>query len=395
MILYFSLAAPHRWVILDGRNQVLQDGTADSLDHIPVRHRRITRRVGVVPGELVTMHSLRIPARGRAKAVAAVPYMLEESLAGNIEELEFRLLQWTRGGVSKVAVMSRDVVAQWREALAALPQRVDALIPDYLLLPFHSQGRCTIAADGEGRLVIRTGKLDGLVINEQELDLWWRETAPTGIPVAVNDAEHARFLIEQGGDMVSEWRIGRDFPEWLQHGHDVPADVDLLTHGRDSADALAARKWTMAAVALLALAIGIRAGVDGYEYFSLKAQEKAVDREIETTLKQAFPDITRVVDPRVQMEQRLASLQGRAAGSGFLSLLSVVAEAVPGSDATVEEITYRDASLLVTCTTRDFQALDRLQQRFAKDERVTVELLSSGSRENSVNGRFRLNLRAG
>lgn len=395
MILYFSLAAPHRWAIIDRRNRVLEDGTADSLGNIPVRHRRITRRVAVVPGELVTMHSLRIPARSRAKAVAAVPYMLEESLAGSVDDLEFRLLHWARGGVSNVAVMSRETVDQWREALAAFPERTDALIPDYLLLPFHSQGRCTLAADGEGRVVIRTGELDGLVINEPELDLWWAETGHTGIPVAANNAEHARYLIERGGDMVSEWRIGWQFPEWLQHGHQVPDNADLLQHGKDGPDAQASRRWMAAAAVLIGLAVAIRIGVDGYEYFTLQAQERQLERQIEATLKQAFPDITRIVDPRAQMEQRLDELKGRTRGSGFLSLLAAVADAIPGSNATLEEITFRNAVLLVTCRTTDFQALDRLQQRFAEHPGVTVELVSSGSRENSVNGRFRLNLGAG
>lgn len=395
MILYFAMTAPHRWVIVDRRDRVLEDGIADSLDHIPVRHRRITRRVGVVPGEMVTMHSLRIPARSRAKAAAAVPYMLEESLASSVEELEFRLLQWVRGGVSKVAVMSREVVARWHEELAAFPGKTDALIPEYLLLPLHSEGRCTVAADDEGRLIIRTGELDGLVINEQELDLWWEEAGRNDMPVAVNNAEHARYLIERGGDMVSEWRIGGHFPEWLQHGHQVPQHADLLRQGADSSDALMSRRWMTAATVLVELAILIRIGVDGYDYVTLKASEQTLDRQIEATLKETFPDITRVVDPRAQMEQRVAAAKGRATGSGFLALLSVVAKGVQGSNATVEEITFRDAALLVTCTTRDFQALDQLQQRFAGDSRATVELVSSGSRENSVNGRFRLNLRAG
>jgi len=394
MILYFSLAAPHYWVIVDRRNRVLEDGTADSLGHIPVRHRRLARRVGVVPGELVTLHTLRIPARSRAKAAAAVPYMLEESLASPVEALEFRLLHWVRGGASKVAVMSRDAMAQWREALAAFPERVDAVVPEYLLLPFHSQGRCTLAADGAGRIVIRTGELDGLVIDEQELDLWWQETAYTGAPVAVNDADHARRLIERGGDTVSEWRIGRSFPEWLRHGHQVP-EVDLLRGGDDAGDALVSRGWLTAAAVLLALALAIRVGVDARDHYALQAKERELDQRIEAILKESFPDIERVVDARAQMAQRLAELEGGAAGSGFLALLAVVADAVPGSDAMVEEITFREAALLVTLTTSDFEALDRLQQKLAANARVRVELVSSGAREDSVNGRFRLDLGAG
>ncbi len=393
MILYFSLEPPHRWVIVDRRNRVLEDGVAEALDHIPVRHRHLTRRVGVVRGELVTMRSLRIPARSRAKAATAVPYMLEESVASNVDELRFRLLQWVRGGVSKVAVMSRDVAAQWSRRLSEFPERTDALIPDYLLLPRHTEGRCTVAADGEGRLIIRSGDLDGLVINEQELDLWWEEMADPGLAVAVNNAEHARRLVELGGSMVHEWRIGRHFPEWLQHGHQVPDNVDLLPGGRDAADTEASRRWMKVAGVLFGLALLIRLGVDSYDYVRLSARDKQLNNQIAATLQNAFPDITRVVKPRAQMEQRIAGLKGRATGSGFLALLSVVSRAAPAVHARVEEISYRDATLLVTCRTSDFGALDRLRQRLADDGRVTVDLVSSGSLEDSVSGRFRLALK--
>lgn len=394
MILYFALEAPHRWVIVDRKNRVLEGGIAEAMDHIPLRHRNLTRRVGVVPGELVTIRSLRIPAKTRAKATAAVPYMLEETLASNVDELQFRLLRWVRGGLSKVAVMSRDMAAEWSRRLGDFPARTDALIPEYLLLPRHTEGRCTIAADGEGRLIIRTGDLDGMVINEQELELWWEDMADPALAVAVNDPEQARRLVALGGSMINEWRIGRHFPEWLQHGHQVPDNIDLLPHGRDDADAAASRRWMTAAGVLLALALAIRLGVDGYDYVKLSAQDKRLDREIAATLQKAFPDITRIVNPRVQMEQRIAGLKGRATGSGFLALLSVVSRAAPAVQAKVQEISYRDATLLVTCRTSDFEALDRLRQRLSDDGRVTVDLVSSGSLENSVSGRFRLALRS-
>ena len=395
MILYFSVRPPHRWVIVDRRNRVLEDGVAESLDHIPMRHRRIVRRVGVVPGELVTIRSVRIPARTRAKAVAAVPYMLEESLASSVDDLDFRLLQWVRGGVSKIAVMSREVVESWRQELDHFPGRTDALVPEYLLLPRHTEGRCTIAADGEGRLVIRTGNLDGLVIGEQELDLWWQETADPGLPIAVNSAEPARRLAERGGLMVSEWRIGQHFTDWVRHGHQVPESVDLLPRGAGNADARVSRPAMKAAAVLLGLALLIRVGVDAYDYVTLARKDKQLDSEIASTLTGAFPDITRVVKPKVQMEQRIAALEGRVGGSGFLALLSVVAEAIPAVRATVEEISFQNSTLLVTCRTSDFAALDQLRQRFIADGRVNVDLVSSGSLQNSVSGRFRLGLKTG
>jgi len=390
VILYYAVEPPHRWALVDRRDRVVDSGAESSLAQMPAGDHRVTRRVGIVPGELVTLHTLRIPARSRAKAVAAVPYMLEESLASDVDELEFRLLRWVRGGESRVAVMARETMARWREEIRALPGATDALVPDYLVVPQHTAGRATVARDEGGRLVIRTGECDGLVIDEPELALWWQAAADSALAVAVNDAGQARDLADRGATRVSEWHIGANFVDWLQHGHQVPADVNLLQHGPDSAEALAARAWIKAAALVLGLALTIRVGVDAYDHFTLASRAGQLEREIEATLKETFPDMTRIVEPRAQMAQRLARLEGSARGDGFLVMLSVVARALPVVDARVEEMTFRNGALLVTCDTPDFEALDRLQQRFADDGRVAVELLSSGSRENRVSGRFRL-----
>lgn len=396
MILYFSLEAPHHWVILDRKHRVLDDGLAESLDGVPVHQRRITTRVAVVPGELVTVHTLQIPARSRAKAVAAVPYMLEESLASNVDDLEFRLLQWVRGGESKVAVVARDMMDHWHQKLMELPVRVTGLVPEYFLLPRHTEGRCTLAADERGRVVIRLGELDGLVIDDAELELWWESMGDEALPVAVNNAGHAARLVNLGGVMVNEWPVGTSFREWLQHHHQVPESTNLLRLDPDRGESASAATWTKAAAALFGLALMLRVGMDGYDHVTLAAQDVRLDRDIEAVLKETFPDITRVVNPRAQMEQRLKELRSGAYGGGdFLALLSVVAAAVPATGATVEEITFRENALLVTCRTSDFEALDRLQQQFGGDERVSSELVSSGSRDNSVSGRFKLDLRGG
>lgn len=396
MILYFSIEAPHQWVIVDRKHQVLDEGVADTLEGVPVHQRRLHERVAVTPGELVTIHTLAIPARSRSKAVAAVPYMLEESLASNVDDLEFRLLQWVRGGESTVAVVSRDVMDEWHDRLRDLPAPVTGLVPEYFLLPQHTGGRCTLAADGQGRIIIRTRPLEGLVIDDDELELWWENMGNAALPVAVNSTEHARRLVVRGGAMVTEWHVGATFTEWMRHGHQLPDSVNLLRDDANRGESASASTWMKIAAVLLGLSLLLRVGMDAYDHVTLSNREARLDRDIEATLKEAFPDITRIVNPRAQMEQRLKGLSlGATGGDGFLSLLSVVASAATDADVTVEEITFRDNELLVTCRTRDFEALDRLQQRFGNEPRVRSELVSSGSQDNSVSGRFRLDLGTG
>ena len=71
-------------------------------------------------------------------------------------------------------------------------------------------------------------------------------------------------------------------------------------------------------------------------------------------------------------------------------MLFSVATAIPSTNATLDEISFREDFLLVTCTTPDFAGLDRLKAKFSQNKNVKVELISSGSRDNKVSARFKL-----
>jgi type II secretory pathway component PulL len=91
------------------------------------------------------------------------------------------------------------------------------------------------------------------------------------------------------------------------------------------------------------------------------------------------------------MERRAAQLRaGYSGGAEFQQLLATVSRVASAAGTRVEDINFRDNSLVVTCTVADFSALDRLKQRFEKEPDVGVELQSSGAREQQVSARFRL-----
>lgn len=391
MNLYFSIEAPYRWILIDKKGGYVDNGIAPSLAGITTSGYRVSRRIAVIPGELVTIHKLSVPAKSRSKAVAAIPYMLEEKLASDVDNLQFILLKWVAGGDSIVAVFSSDLMEHWNQSLLELPGSVDAIIPDYLLLPRHIQAHLILALAENNKIYIRQDEFSGLVIEKQELDLWWAEVDDTAVAVACNDEDLAKGLIEKGATSISHWSIGSNFTEWLMHGHDVPSGANLIQSKEKIDQSESANKWLKVAVVLLSLAFLIRSGMDGYEYFQLVEEDKQLDVEITELFKSTFSEDIRIVNPRVQMEQELQKLRrANPDNNSFQILLAAVAQAVPAARAKVEELSFRDEALLVTCSTSDFATLDILKAQFAKDQTVVVELLSSGSRDNSVNARFRL-----
>ncbi|MDA9983225.1 type II secretion system protein GspL [Gammaproteobacteria bacterium] len=388
--LYFQVEPPHRWVLVDRRGDVVNEGISETLESIPAP-AKLSQAVGVVPGEVVTIHEVELPARSRGKALASAPYALEERLATDVDSLVFTVLDWQSGQRTTVSVIERAYIEALQSEFSTLPFSVTALVPEYFLVPLHPQARYTLARMPNGSFALRTGECNGMMLDENALEYWWHSVGDPGAPVAVNDLDSGRRLIELGGTSISEWDIGTEFPEWLQHGRTSIERINVgeLVHG----DGGSGETSRLLKVALAVFGLGLLTSivVDIYENYVLFHENAAVDREIIQVFHETFPEIRRIVNPRLQMEQRITELRaGSVSAGGFQTLLASVARAVPEANATLDEITFRDDAMLITCTTNDFAGLDRLRARFAMDQNISVELISSGSRDNKVNARFRL-----
>ncbi|MDH3375731.1 MAG: type II secretion system protein GspL [Gammaproteobacteria bacterium] len=390
MTVYVSVNSPYRWAVLDRRGRLVDRGVADSLGSLAAEHGSAV--TGVVPGQDVVIHPLHLPAIGRHKALSAIPYALEDKLSADIDTLHFVLLQWSPGSESSVAVVAKDLLHSWVTKLNDAGLNTIALVPEYCLLPTHSRAPITVAKSDDGHVHVRGPGTAGMSIDPAMLEFWWQEFDDKTVSLAVNDNKLAKSFIAAGASRVSEWSLGSDFTEWLSNWDDGVriANYNLLqglNNGTISGDTRLF-KW---AIGIAAATIILSLIADIAEYQVLQRKTARLDREIQAIFTTTFPEVTRIVNPRVQMEQQLRNLRSGTQGSGdFQYLLSALAQSAPVVQATVEEINYRDNTLLVICSTQDFAGLDRLRKRFEAIEGVTVQLLSSGSRDNLVTGRFGL-----
>lgn len=388
-IVFVALDAPYRYACLKEGKGVVASDVARALSEVPLP-KDVTRVVGVVRGEDVTIHKLALPMRNRAKALKAVPFALEERLAANVEDLHFAILD-QRGGEAFVAVVERTRMQSWQEAASALGRPLDSLLPDYLLLPLHPQMAFTLLRTAEGRVLLRAKDGGGFAGDDMAREAWWRELNDADAAVATNDRALARQLVELGATQVRLWEIGAAFPDWLQ-ASDTFAGMPNILHGEYEPSHRRAgwRDWRAAAM-VIALAAVIRLGADGFETFSLSAQDRQLDAEIRQVFQETFPEVKNIVNARLQMEQKAKQRLAGDVGAGeFQALLTVLAGARADAGAEFEEVSYEDRTLNVQCVVPDFAALDRLKQRLAADGRIKVELLSSGARDNKVTGRLRL-----
>jgi general secretion pathway protein L len=114
----------------------------------------------IVPGEDVVQHAIEIPALNEKKALAAVPFLLEDAVAGDVSDLHFAT-GTAATGRRFAAVMSRSLMQSYLDQLAAHGVVAEVVTPDYLVTGRQGVASITVSED---RAVVSLPDESGLTI---------------------------------------------------------------------------------------------------------------------------------------------------------------------------------------------------------------------------------------
>jgi general secretion pathway protein L len=140
-------------------------------------------------------------------------------------------------------------------------------------------------------------------------------------------------------------------------------------------------RWRLPA-SLAAAWLILHVGYQAVELFRLNAQEKQLNLDIEQTFRDAMPDVERIVDARLQMQQRL----GGGSSDGFLQTLGGVGSvfgSVPG--ATLQAMAWKDNRLDLRVRAGSGDVLAELANA-AVQAGIAFEVTSTVPREGGVEG---------
>ena len=391
-----------------------------------VAHGRIQEALALAPGRQVIVLTPAsdvllaravVPNVGRQRLAQAIPYALEDQLGSEVEDLHFALGRQTDQAIA-VAVVARDKMDAWLGYLRGAGFQPDLLVPAVLALPYE-EGTWTVLRDAVGAIV-RSGAQAGFAADHDNLE--------TLLSLAIAEAGDAADV--QGRTNVAGGRTPGATPARLRildtpgapplHTETWPQTLDMAV-SREACpeDALAVlarnchedlvinllqgdysrreqleklwRPWKPAA-ALLALWLVVYIGMTVSEVVSLSRQSPKLQKQIEQTYLQAFPEASKVVNPKVQMQRRLDALRGnKGAGEGFLELLTQAGGPLKDTpNLELRNITFKEGQLNLDLRVQDLQVLDQLKQRLAAQSKMEVEIQSASSRDNKVESRLQL-----
>jgi general secretion pathway protein L len=356
------------------------------------------RRVLLAPAESVLLAQVNIPARNRQRVIQALPFMLEDRLVQDVEQLHFAIGARGDDGALNVAVVERAHMDQWLERLRSAGVDPDVVIPETLTIPFEPD-TWTLLVDGSVTLV-RTGPQAGFAVDS--------DNAAALLAHALDEAGDTRpqrlIVYTEGGagdpdvttgiDIETEQRVIDGDSLMLMGRHvNEAASIDLLQgdYNRREQFGRLYRPW-LASAAALAVLLVLYTGMLIHDHAALSREGEGLQQAIEQTFREAFPDVARIVNPRVQMERGLESLRGGGGDAGgFLDMLRATAPSLKEVDGiALQRLNYRDGRLDLALSIGNLQLLDRLKQSLGDNSGFEVEIQSATTAGDRVEARLQL-----
>jgi len=371
------------------------------------------RVIALVPGTNVLRAFVDIPIRNHAKLMQAIPFAMEDQLAGDIEELHFAAGKRDVNGRVPVAAVQRLKMDAWLEQISAVELDLvgvytdgDALgdMPNTTILLVEAQ-RATIRSASGHVAATDTASLDVLI------DVWLNhhkrtdnEELPPPINLLVYVAPECEATLQPFIDRLRPKVETLDIMTLPDGGLPRMAAQSIVAPGINLLQGPYAPRstlrtywpvWRVAAALLVGLCITLL-GSKILEISSLNRQADGLDQAIEQAMHYTFPEVREIRDARALFDSKLRSLGNQnpaSAGTGFLSTLDHVASAVAdkkGLAAAIESISYRSGIMELKVMAPNVESLDKIRELISKDSGLQAEIQSANPDGESVHGRLRV-----
>ncbi|WP_262696260.1 type II secretion system protein GspL [Kordiimonas aquimaris] len=342
----------------DGGRQIMHmvhsDGATLTFDGTPQEFLNddtgIDHIIAVLAGEDVSTWSIDVPDIADNKLLQILPVQLEDMKAVIGIDDHYALLSKNEDGTRLVACVSAKVMEETSQTLAVNGINADLLIADYLLLKKTSEANIVRTFDDDSRYICRLSDGSGFAANK----------------LIINELTPINDIDELGLHNVSL---------------DSLQSLNLLQGRYKRGVAIAAYLPFLYRAAILAgMLLLVWAGSVFMSAQRDQAEANALSAETEALFRNAFPDITRIVNMEAQA-RRLITQGTSSAGGAFLRISEDIFVTVANFDGAVLEglrFNEEQSSFFVNVSFAVFsESDDFLSQLRAKGLRVT----EGGSRQ--------------
>lgn len=376
-------------------------GSIDTLADIRCQGRIVV----LIPATDVLLTSVNIPIRNAARLKQALPFAMEEQLADSLGDLHFATGSRSGGSEVPVAVIRRNLLDEYLERLSEAGLEPQIILGEQAAIPGSPTAttwlidgqRCYFRYPNEAPFAMEGDDIEDFILLGDP-----RARDPEGgahLTVYLEPDKQeslADGLEKLRDDLASlEVRLMPDGPLPLL----VPGAFDRkainLLQG-DYAPSTGMEKtwkpWRVAAI-LIAVLFALSLVKQASTLYQLNAQNKQLDAVIESIFRDALPDVQRIVNPRAQMESRLAAARAAsgAIDAPFLTAVDIISRAVTSApNSRIEALSFRNGVMELKISVPGVDTLDRIQKEVVADGQLDASILSATPRSEGVEGRLRV-----
>ncbi len=391
-----AVPASCQWVLFDDRAGIHPGEGA--LAQLP---RNAAQVELVLAASQVLITRAQLPPTSRRRSAALLAYAAEEKLASDPDANQVSRLGQIDGD-DVLAVVNRQRLQSWREALGAVGIHADGVYCETLMLPVQN-GEWSLAWNGQEGYV-RTGEFEG-----SATDCGDRQTPPLVLQLLLGDARARGAVPTSIALHVATPAAQPDLEAWQQSlGVDVrlapqpnwrmaPATAGIRIdqergHWHPSAATLT--RWRHIGWILLA-ALLLHSTALLADRMRLAGEQHQLRQQMEARFRSLFPHATAVADPTVQTRRQLAQARHAAnqpdAGD-FPVMLGKVVVALAGVPAAeLHALSYENGRMTLEFTAPGDALARRIEARLIQAE---FDVQVPQTARSAVRGTVTLTLRS-
>lgn len=349
----------------------------------------------VLAGENVLFLNAQVPGKNIQHIQQAVPYVLEDSVIDDVDDLHFAVSKATINKIEdynkyNVSVINKVYLESIIAQLKNVGIEADNMIADYLLLAdaptlFYDGARLLFNAP-ELKLASNISAFEKISLTEyKEVDLISCEENKENesLEKLTEDINCNKIYCDSSNPLLC-----------LIKNSSEENIVNLLqgSYKKKKNWSQTSKTWMPVAI-LFFIWLSVQGGLFVIDYVSLSKKNSVLNTEIVKIYKQTFPKSRRIVNAKAQMEQKLIELKKRKGQSGrsFSEMLSASAAVFAAAKGLkIKSLRYYDGRINLELQISSLQALDKLKNQLNTEKGYQVEIQNASSGKENVTARIQI-----
>lgn len=382
------------WLLLDETSGIVRfrgRGDFNDLESMAQEMVWAGRTHVLVPGEAVLLTRAVVPSKQMRQVLQAVPFMVEEQLASDIDDCHFAVGERVDGGAVRVAVVDRQRLGNWLDRLAAAGVRPSTMTADVEHAGRDAAGS-RVLIDGDRALLV-TGDA-AMAVELDTLPTALQLAGEAALPVTISVPEASVERVSMYSTQI-EAELGAVEVEELDYSafevlcrQFSPRAIDLLQGEFRVDEKRQQRKSPWPAVATLAAcAFGLHIMLLVVQGIYLDVKATQYENEARALYAEVFPNDRNVRDLRRRWQSRIRAGSGQG-GDQFIEVFAQASQQVATSSLRLENINFNesrgDISLqLLARQSSEFVSFSRSLTDAGIDAEVgTINQVDDGARGN-------------